>query len=174
MPRYFFRRVVDHCQFRESTWEVKMPLSTFRCWAIAALMTSPAFALAGEGIPVIKGQWIGKTHTIIAGRGGHWPNSTGTFTKPALLEKDLVIDITEQDGRRFWGVTTISGHGETTTEPFIGQLAGQSNPIIAMADTDGYFNGQFLDDHTLAFCYMHAGGKNSSTVVSCVEVKRQR
>ena len=43
--------------------------------------------------------------------GGHWPKGRGTWDKPALLEKDLMIDITGQNGRRFWGVTTLSGAG---------------------------------------------------------------
>ena len=88
------------------------------------------------------------------------------------MEKDLVIEITGQEGRRFWGVTTIVGSSEKTAEPFIGQLAGKDYRTIAIADTDGYFNGQLIDNHTLSFCYMHAGGKTQSTVVSCTEVKR--
>ena len=97
----------------------------------------------------------------------------GTWDKPALLEKDLVIDITSQDGRRFWGVTTLSGAGEKTDEPFIGQLSGKDNRSFVFADTDGIWNGQ-LDGDTLSFCYTHTGDKTKSTVVSCTEVKRTR
>jgi len=46
-----------------------------------------------------------------------------------------VIDITGQDGRRFWGVTTLSGAGEKTDEPFIGELAGKDNRSFVFADT---------------------------------------
>ena len=95
-------------------------------------------------------------------------------TNPALLEKDLVIDITGQDGRRFWGVTTLSGAGEKTDEPFIGELTGKDNRSFVFADTDGFWNGQLDADDALSFCYMHAGGKTTSTVVSCTEVKRTR
>jgi hypothetical protein len=78
---------------------------------LAALVAYPASALGADKAPDVKGKWIGKTHTILVGKGGHWPKGRGTWDKPTLLEKDLVIDITGQDGRHFWGVTTISGGG---------------------------------------------------------------
>ncbi|HKF10668.1 MAG TPA: hypothetical protein VKB89_18390 [Xanthobacteraceae bacterium] len=90
-----------------------------------------------------------------------------------MLEKDLVFDITGQEGRRFWGVTTISGGGEKTDEPFIGELTGKDTRSFVFADTDGFWNGQ-LEGDTLSFCYMHTGGKSRSTVVSCSEVRRAR
>ncbi|MFL6795916.1 MAG: hypothetical protein ACJ8F3_00730 [Xanthobacteraceae bacterium] len=144
----------------------------WKVW-IAVLVGYPISALGAEQAPDVKGKWIGKTNTIIAGRGAHWPKSRGTFEKPALLEKDLVIDITGQEGRRFWGVTTISGDGEKTDEPFIGALTGKDNTSFVFADTDGFWDGE-LDGDTLSFCYMHTGGKSESTVVSCTEVKRTR
>jgi hypothetical protein len=140
---------------------------------IAALVAYPAFALGADQAPDVKGKWIGKTHTILVGKGGHWPKGRGTWDNPALLEKDLVIAITGQDGRRFWGTTTISGGGEKTDEPFIGELSGKDNRSFVFADTDGFWNGQ-LDGDTLSFCYMHTGGKTKSTLVSCTDVKRTR
>jgi hypothetical protein len=151
-----------------------MNRSIIRKLGIAALVAYPASALGADQAPDVKGKWIGKTHTILVGKGGHWPKGRGTWDKPALLEKDLVIDITGQDGRRFWGVTTLSGGvGEKTDEPFIGQLSGKDNRNFVFADTDGFWNGQ-LDGDTLSFCYMHTGDKTRSTVVSCTEVKRTR
>jgi hypothetical protein len=150
-----------------------MNWSITRKLGIAALVAYPAFALGADQAPDVKGKWTGKTHTILVGEGGHWPKGRGTWDKPALLEKDLVIDIIGQDGRHFWGVTTLSGAGEKTDEPFIGQLSGKENRSFVFADTDGFWNGQ-LDGDTLSFCYMHTGDKTTSTVVSCTEVKRTR
>ena len=96
----------------------------------------------------------------------------GPGASPALLEKDLAFDIRGQDGRRFWGVTTLSGGGEKTDEPFIGELTGKDYRSFVFADTDAFWNGQLDGDDTLSFCYRHTGG--SSTVVSCTEVKRTR
>ena len=140
--------------------------------AIAALVAYPASALGEEQAPDVKGKWIGKTHTILVGKGGHWPKGRGTWASPALLEKDLAFDIRGQDGRRFWGVTTLSGGGEKTDEPFIGELTGKDNSRFIFADPDGFWEGQLDGDDTLSFCYRHTGG--SSTVVSCTEVKRTR
>ncbi len=139
--------------------------------AAISLAAFPALALAADQVPDVKGQWAGETYTIVAGKGGHWPTSTGTFEKPGLFEKHVVLAITGQDGRRFWGVTTISGSGETTDEPFIGELHGADNRSVLIADTDGYFTGT-IDGDTFSFCYANAGGKTNSSVVSCTDVKR--
>jgi hypothetical protein len=58
--------------------------------ALVALLASPA--IAADQIPNLKGKWVGKTHTIVAGAGAHWPSNKGTFDKPGLFEKDLVIE----------------------------------------------------------------------------------
>ena len=103
-----------------------MNRSIIRKLGIAALVAYPASALGADQVPDVKGKWIEKTYTILVGKGGHWPKGRGTWDKPALLEKDLVIDITGQNGRRFWGVTTLSGAGEKTDEPFIGELMART------------------------------------------------
>ena len=60
---------------------------------LLAAVSLPAVAFGADQVPDVKGDWVGKTHTIIAGRGGHWPTSSGSFDKPGLYEKD--IDITK-------------------------------------------------------------------------------
>jgi hypothetical protein len=129
-------------------------------------------ALAADQPPNIKGKWVGKTHTIVAGSGGHWPTNKGTLEKPGLFEKDLVIEVTGQEGRRFWGIQTLSGNGESTQEPMIGELTGRDNRTVVIVDSDGYLNGQLVDDDVLSFCYTQASGKTGSSVVSCTEIKR--
>jgi hypothetical protein len=54
----------------------------------------------------------------------------------------------------------------------IGELTGANNRTVVLVDTDGYLNGELVDDNTLNFCYTQAGGKTQSSVVSCTEVKR--
>jgi hypothetical protein len=137
---------------------------------LVAIASSSAFA-ADPALDV-KGKWVGKTYTIVAGSGGHWPTNRGTFDKPGLFEKDLVIEVTGQEGRRFWGMQTLSGNGENTQEPMIGELTGANNRTVVIVDTDGYLNGQLVDDNTLSFCYTQAGGKSQQSVISCTEIKR--
>ena len=149
---------------------IKAPVTLWL--TLVTIISSSAFA--ADQPPNIKGKWIGKTHTIVAGSGGHWPTNKGTFDKPGLFEKDLVIEVTGQEGRRFWGIQTISGNGEKTQEPMIGELTGRGYRTVVIVDTDGYLNGQLLEGDVLSFCYTQAGGNSGSSVVSCTEIKRAR
>ena len=91
-------------------------------------------AFAADQIPNLKGKWVGKTHTIVAGAGAHWPSNKGTFDKPGLFEKDLVIEITGQQDNRFWGNQTLSGNGEMSSdEPMIGEIAGPDYKRIILS-----------------------------------------
>jgi len=135
----------------------------------ACALLVPALASAADP-PDMKGRWVGKTHSIIAGKGGHWPSSTASLDKPGLFEKDVVLEVTGQQDRRFWGVTTISGGSERTQEPFIGQLGGKDYKKVVTADTDGFIWGD-LEGDTLSYCYAQVG---TAAVVSCTEVKRAK
>jgi len=153
-----------------------MTRTTRAAIAISGVLTLLSFvdgtASAADQIPNIKGKWVGKTHSIVAGVAPHWPSNRGTFEKPGLFEKDLVIEVTGQEGRRFWGMQTFSGNGEKTQEPMIGELTGKDNKTVVLVDRDGYLDGQLIDDNTLSFCYKQAGGQSGSSVVSCSEIKR--
>jgi hypothetical protein len=143
-------------------------------FAMTVSIIASSSVLAADQPPNIKGKWVGKTYTIVAGSGGHWPTNKGTFDKPGLLEKDLVIEVTGQEDRRFWGIQTLSGNGESTQEPMIGELTGGDNRTVVIVDTDGYLNGHLVNDNVLSFCYTQAGGKSQTSVISCTEVKRTR
>ena len=79
-------------------WRGSMNRSVIRNLLVVALIAYPAFAFGQDQAPDVKGKWIGKTHTILVGKGGHWPKGRGTWDRPALLEKDLAFDIRGQDG----------------------------------------------------------------------------
>ncbi len=139
--------------------------------AAVLCIVGPAMALSAENAPNVLGKWTGKTFSVVAGTGGHWPENKGTFDKPGLLEGDLAITITGQEGRRFWGFSSITANGKQTDEPFVGELFGPLNRRVLIADTDGYMNGD-IKGNTFSFCYAHAGGPTQTSVVSCTEVKR--
>ena len=140
---------------------------------LALSLGAPLAVSAADPAPDVKGKWVGKTSTIIAGGGAHWPSSAGTFDKPGLYAKDLTIEISGQTDRRIWGKAILSGGGEKTEEPFIGHLHGKDGRKLLYADKDGYLTGDF-DGDVLTFCYAHAGGPSQTSVVSCTEVKRSR
>jgi hypothetical protein len=50
-----------------------------------------------------------------------------------MPEGEVQLNVTGQNGRRFWGVKTISGEGVKTDEPFIGQLYGDRNQRQSMS-----------------------------------------
>ena len=76
--------------------------------AVICTLVTLNSAVAAD-VPDMKGVWVGKTQPIVAGKGGpHWPDSKGTFAKPALMERDMTIRITGQDGRRFWGESVVA------------------------------------------------------------------
>ena len=140
--------------------------------ALTLLFSVVDKASAADEIPNIKGKWSGKTHTIVAGVAPHWPSNRGTFEKPGLFEKDLLIEVTAQEGRRFWGMQTFTGNGERTQEPMIGELTGKDNKTVILVDRDGFLDGQLIDENTLSFCYKQVGGQAGASVVSCSEIKR--
>lgn len=146
--------------------------------ALAVICTLfAAHAAFAADIPDMKGVWVGKTEPIVAGKGGpHWPESKGTFAKPALMERPMTIRITGQEGRRFWGESVVGGEGGApgTTEPFIGTLSTNGEDVM-MADTDGYFLGE-VEGKTLSYCYVQAGAKkegDSPAVATCLTVTKQ-
>ena len=140
--------------------------------ALMLLSCIAGTAWAADQVPNIKGKWVGKTHSIVAGSAPHWPSNRGTFEKPGMFEKDLVIEVTNQEGRRFWGMQTFSGNNESTHEAMIGELTGKDNKTVVLVDRDGYLDGQLVDDNTMTFCYRQAGGSSGGSVVSCSELKR--
>ena len=101
----------------------RIPCAGTALACVVTLVAGLGPALAADQVPNLKGKWAGKTHTIVAGVAPHWPSNRGTFDKPGLFEKDLVIEVTNQEGRRFWGKQTFSGGGEQTSEPMIGEPA---------------------------------------------------
>src|SRR5262245_21035856 len=150
----------------------RTPRAVLAIQGALALVACIAGAASADQIPNIKGKWVGKTHSIVAGVAPHWPANRGTFERPGLFEKDLVIEVTGQEGRRFWGMQTFTGGGEQTREPMIGELTGKDNRTIVLVDTDGYLEGQLIDENTISFCYKQAGGKTESSVVSCSDIRR--
>jgi hypothetical protein len=60
-----------------------------------------------------------------------------------------------------------------TNEPMIGELTGRDNKTVVLVDTDGFLDGQLVNNNnTMTFCYKQAGGRTESSVVSCSELKR--
>jgi hypothetical protein len=152
--------------------EGAMRIAIFTTLATLSVLAWASLAAADGPAPDIKGKWSGRNSAIVAGHGGHWPSGTGSLDKPGLYQKDVTLEITGQEQRRFWGITTLSGNGEVTHEPFIGELTGPDGRKVVLVDTDGYFNGE-IDGDLLTACYAQAGGPTQTSVVSCFELRHE-
>ena len=64
-----------------------MKLAILAMLAGMTALTCPGLVLADEPIPDLKGDWVGRTYTIIAGSGGHWPTSVGTYRNQDCTRK---------------------------------------------------------------------------------------
>lgn len=49
--------------------------------AIGLVFCIVGTASAADQIPNIRGKWVGKTHSIVAGVAPHWPSNRGTFER---------------------------------------------------------------------------------------------
>ncbi len=148
-----------------------------------AFLLAQSAAAFDDQLPDLRGRWVGKNSAIVAGSGAHWPANGGDFTKPGRFERDVILEIRGQDGRRLWGVTVLTTSGQTTTEPFLAELTGEGNKTLVAVDTDGYFRGELIARDRLTACYQQAGGPykrqgfkpvSPLAVVSCFDVKRAR
>ncbi len=147
--------------------------------SLILLCNAMTISVASAQAPDMKGDWVGKTNTIVAGVGGpHWPDSKGTWAKPLLAQRDITLRIVGQDDRRFWGESVIAGDaasgGAVTSEPFIGTLSKGGDRVM-MTDTDGYFLGD-LSGTTLSYCYLQAGARqvnDKPAVATCNDVTKR-
>ena len=143
------------------------------------LCTVMTTTVAAAQTPDMKGDWVGKTNTIVAGVGGpHWPDSKGTWEKPLLAQRDITLRIVGQDDRRFWGESIIAGDaasgGKATSEPFIGTVSKDGAKVM-LSDTDGYFIGD-LSGTTLSYCYLQSGARQANdkpAVITCHDVTKR-
>jgi hypothetical protein len=54
-----------------------MKLGPVMTLAAAIFLAGHSPAIAAGPDTDISGKWVGKTYTIVAGRGGHWPSNAG-------------------------------------------------------------------------------------------------
>lgn len=149
-----------------------------RCAPLCLAVLLPTLAMAAD-IPDMKGDWAGTAEPIVAGRGGpHWPESKGTWDKPALSSRPLTVHVTGQDGRRFWGKVTLGGaEGSgmaTTEEPLIATLAPDGSTLFIVT-ANGYVAGN-VEGKTLSYCYAQTGAKKDGdgpAVAACADLTKK-
>lgn len=144
-------------------------LKTHLAIVVSAIL-APTGVMAGD-IPNVIGTWKGKTHSIMVGQAGSLPAGGGTWEKPLLFENDLVIEITNQEGRRFWGRHSVGGKPQGG---FIAVIAVDGKEYAAI-DEDGSSWGSFDGADRIRVCYTNVDSpKSKNSVVGCTAVERQK
>jgi hypothetical protein len=141
--------------------------------AVSTLVLSYASASA-DAVPNLIGKWMGTSHSIMVGAVDSLPSGGGTWEKPHMFESPLEIEITNQEGRRFWGHHIVGGKKQGS---FIAVLSTKGDKIIAV-DSDGTISGWITGPDTVEVCYSHVAGDStpepSNSVVGCTEITRQK
>ena len=153
--------------------EVVMKYLTSTLAAVSTIAMSAATASA-DSVPNLVGKWMGTSHSIMVGASGSLPSGGGTWEKPHMFESPLEIEITNQEGRRFWGHHIVGGKKQGS---FIAVLSTKGDKITAV-DSDGTISGWITGPDTVEVCYSHVAGDSapepSSSVVGCTEISRQK
>lgn len=105
-----------------------------------------------DGIPDLKGNWVGMNLTLSESKG--------------YKEWQKTITITEQKDRRFKGNFTYS-EGK---KEFYGIIHPDNDTFTwVSAGSKGYNLGRILDDNIISACYVEAG---DAMTVGCAELRR--
>jgi hypothetical protein len=142
----------------------RMPLAGLA----AACLVSGATAAAAAS-PDLRGTWRMEAAAIVKGAVPFHPADApppAEGTKPRLRPFTGTLRMVGQDGARFWGVV----ENEFASEELIGSFTGEGGRFI-MVDVDGMFEGEFLDDGMIRYCYRHV--TPTSGVVSCGTMTRE-
>lgn len=141
--------------------------------AAVLLAAGPAPSFAKDRAPNLVGTWRATTDTIVAGQGGNWVGNESSYAKPAHFERPFTVEIYGQDGRRFWGRSSIGG-SPLAPEPFIGSLRVGGRQLVA-ANADGSFTGDLKRKNVLEYCYLAVPGvTNKAAIVGCSVLRRAR
>lgn len=115
-----------------------------------ATLYSPA---ASAGAPDLKGEWRGYTAQITS--------------ETDYYSRENVINITDQNGRRFEGSVKHAGG----TEEFIGVIRSDNKTFywVDLAD-DGRVHGKVIGEDVIETCYLDAG---EDAVAGCTILTRR-
>jgi len=107
----------------------------------AALMAAlPLAAARAAEMPDLKGAWFGKSEQINA--------------KTEIKDRDIVVNILDQKGNRFWGTTTHGGE----TEKMIGVIRANGKSLYWVdVDDTGLVEGHMLAPDRIETCYLESG-----------------
>ena len=120
---------------------------------LVMLLTGSEAAMAQQ-VPDLKGTWIpDKGAHLVEGPTKHQQSGTvpvpGDDTLRTHTSK-FVFRFDRQEGRTFWGSLASA----KVSEKVIGAISADGKRFV-MTDDDGRFDGLFVDNDTMDYCYAH-------------------
>jgi len=120
--------------------------------------------VSAEEFPSMVGRWEGTSEALISGNALYYKDSTDEgIIRPSSAH--FVLNLTHQEGRRFWG-TLSSGR---ITERWIGIFWNDGASFKAV-DSDGQVVGRMIDKNTMEVIYTQFG---STLITSHVVFSRK-
>ena len=115
-------------------------------------LCAPAVAFAADpAVPDMRGTWKVEAISIVTGAGNHHPADApppAEGTKPRLRKFEATMQVTGQEGVRFWGTLTSKAYKEDVIATF----TGEGERFIAV-NSAGYFSGNVLASGSARYCY---------------------
>jgi hypothetical protein len=122
--------------------------------AVSGLLMTSAISMAqGTGsYPDMRGQWKGTSEAVISGTGPH-NRSDSEPGKPRTSNQDFTLNITRQDGPKFWG--ELVSNSEVTTK--LGVIASDKQTIYMVDNVGGHNIGKLIAPDKFEACYQRPG-----------------
>lgn len=118
--------------------------------ALGGLLAGASPVLA-QDYPDMRGRWKGTNEGVVLGTGLY--HRDGKPGEPRLVNKEFVLDIKGQDGRRFWGEIV----SKDDTGPLLG-VVGPDRETVQMVDSaGGHITGRFSAPGRFEMCYLRPG-----------------
>jgi hypothetical protein len=106
---------------------------------IAALAAMPLASMSAQALD-LKGAWAGKSEQVTA--------------KTEFKERDILVNVLDQQGNRFWGTTSHGGE----TEKMIGVIRADGKSLYWVdVDDSGIVEGVVLGPDKIETCYLESG-----------------
>ncbi len=127
--------------------------------ALATVATTRAAVDEKPKLPVVVGEWTGKSETLVL--------DGPAATRPRLEEATSTMSVEGQDGRRFWGKLGSA----SSADPFVA-LFSSSHVFGYGAGRNGFYHFRSHGPDRLELCYTQPGTDAAKTIAACTMFTR--
>ncbi len=128
-------------------------LAVLACGCTTPAPASPSVAPVPAAIPGITGTWTGPMQGYDEGMG---------FTDYPFVK--IVMNVSEQHGRRFSGQFLFDANGTVTSAGFAGVIGNDGKTLSLAEQNGGYCTGVIADKSTIELTYLKDGSPYSAAI----------